>query len=173
MTLVEMERTTRGGAGSQPALRDWVRALEATAPIAGNPQRILSRVIEDLAQSRGDAKALISARGTLTYRTLSELSNRYARWALDQNIAKGDIVCLMMPNQPQYLAIWLGITSVGGIVSLINTQLRGPSLAHCIDIVSPKHVIVADELIEEFGSAELKCRPKIWSNGRADIPGRE
>ena len=30
-----------------------------------------------------------------------------------------------MPNRPEYMAIWLGITRVGGVVSLINTQLRG------------------------------------------------
>ena len=59
----------------------------------------------------------------------------------------------MMPNRPEYFAIWLGITSVGGVVSLLNTQFRGPSLAHCIDIVAPKHVIVAGELSEQFRSA--------------------
>ena len=74
----------------------------------------------------------------------------------------------MMPNRPEYMAIWLGITSVGGVVSLINTQLRGPSLAHCIDIVAPKHVIVAGELIAQFRSAPLSSRPKIWAHGRAE-----
>ena len=146
---------SRGSRGTDSALRDWVRALEATAPIAGNPRRILPDAIEELAQSRGDAEALISERGTLTYRALVERSRRYARWALDQDLAKGETVCLMMPNRPEYMAIWLGITSVGGVVSLINTQLRGPSLAHCIDIVAPTHVIVAAECIEQFRSARL------------------
>ena len=67
-----------------------------------------------------------------------------------QRLAKGEMVCLMMPNRPDYMAIWLGITSVGGVVALINTQLRGPSLAHCIDVVAPTHVIVAAELLEQF-----------------------
>ena len=47
MTLVEMDRPTRDGRGKDSALRDWVRALEATAPIAGQPQRILLDAIED------------------------------------------------------------------------------------------------------------------------------
>ena len=173
MALVDIERTPRASAGRDTALRDWVRALEATAPIAGKTQRTLPRVIEDLARSQGEAEALISARGTLTYRSLSERANRYARWALDQKLAKGETVCLMMPNRPEYMAIWLGITSVGGVVSLINTQLRGPSLAHCIDIVAPKHVIVGGELIAQFRSATLSSRPKIWVHGRAENSGRE
>src|ERR1700730_278661 len=138
MALVEIERPTRGGAGKDTALHDWVRALEATAPIAGKAQPTLPRVIEELARRQGGADALISARGTFTYRTLSERANRYARWAFDQELARGETVCLMMPNRPEYMAIWLGVASVGGVVSLINTQLRGPPLAHCIDIVAPK-----------------------------------
>ena len=52
-----------------------------------------------------------------------------------------------MPNRPEFMAIWLGITKVGGVVALLNTNLAGASLAHCIDIVAPKHLIVAAELI--------------------------
>jgi fatty-acyl-CoA synthase len=165
MALVEIEREAPVGRGKDTALADWVRALEATAPIDANPQRILPGVIGELAASQSEAGALISTRGTLTFRALAERANRYARWALDQNLAKGETVCLIMPNRPEYMAIWLGITSVGGVVSLINTQLRGPSLAHCIDIVTPKHAIVADELIAQFRSAALASRPKIWSHG--------
>ena len=92
MTLLETGQAKPQGGGKDGALRDWVRALEATAPIAGNPQRILPRVIAELAQSRGDAPALLSAHETLTYRALSERASRYARWALAQGLAKGEAV---------------------------------------------------------------------------------
>ena len=170
MTLLETE-PAKPRSGKDSALRDWVRALEATAPIAANPQRILPRVIEELAQSRGDAPALVSARESFSYRALTERANRYARWALAQGLDKGEAVGLIMPNRPEYLAIWLGISSVGGTVSLLNTFLRGAALAHCIDSVAPKHVIVAAELCEETcgGLMQLKSRPKIWSHGNDDF----
>ena len=170
MALLDLERPTRAGAGKDSALRDWLGALEATAPIGGRPERTLPRVIEEMAQHHGETDALISARGTLTYHALAERANRYARWALDQKVAQGETVCLLMPNRPEYFAIWLGITSVGGVVSLLNTQLRGPSLAHCIDIVKPKHVIVAAELATQFRSATLSTRPKIWWHGGRELP---
>ena len=134
------------------ALRDWVRALEATAPIAANPRRLLPGIVEELAQTRGDAPALLSVSENLTYGALTKRANAYARWALDQRVAVGETVCLMMPNRPEYMAIWLGLTSVGVVVSLINTQLRGLALSHCINIVAPKHVIVAAELCDELTS---------------------
>src|ERR1700722_7675323 len=153
MSLLEAERAKPRTGGNDSALRDWVRALEATAPIAGNPQRIFPRVIEELAETRGDAPALLSAHECLTYRALDERINRYARWALAQNLGKGETVCLVMPNRPEYLAIWLGITKVGAVVSLINTNLRGSALAHCLDIVKPRHVIAAAGLCGEIRAA--------------------
>jgi hypothetical protein len=52
MTLLETEPARPRHGGKDSALRDWMRALEATAPIAANPQRILPHVIEELAQTR-------------------------------------------------------------------------------------------------------------------------
>jgi fatty-acyl-CoA synthase len=145
----------------------WLRAIELTAPIARNRNRVFSTVIEELAARLGDAPALLSDRQSLTYRALAERSNRYARWALDQGLAKGDAVCLLMPNCPEYMAIWLGITSIGGVVSLLNTNLAGPSLAHCINVVSPKHLIVAGELVDQLATAQpgLSEPPTIWAHG--------
>jgi fatty-acyl-CoA synthase len=170
MTLMEAEQVAPRAAGKDGALHDWVRALTATAPIADNPQRILPGVIEEVAQAHGDAVALISARECLTYRAFAERINRYARWALGQNLAKGDVVGLMMPNRPEYMAVWLGISKVGGVVALINTNLRGDALAHCIDIVTPQHIIVAAELSDELRGAlaHLATRPTIWSHGGSD-----
>ena len=149
------------------AAQAWLRALEWTAPIAQNPERVLSTVVEELAARFGDAPALLSDRECLTYRTLGERANRYARWALDRGLAKGDVVCLSMTNRPEYFAIWLGIASVGGVVALLNTNLSGPSLAHCIDIVGPKHLIVAGEYVSSLTTAllSLTSSPTVWTHG--------
>jgi fatty-acyl-CoA synthase len=53
------------------------------------------------------------------------------------------------------------------VVALINTNLTDRSLAHCIDVVMPRHLIVAAELIESFASARLHLatRPAVWAHG--------
>ena len=145
--------TQRPGNGTQSAAKAWSRALEMTAPIGRDRGRVLPTVIEEVAARSGDAPALLSDREDLTYRQLTERANRYARWALDQGLTKGEVVCLLMTNRPEYFAIWLGITSVGVVVALLNTNLAGPSLAHCINIVSPKHVIMAAELTDPVETA--------------------
>ena len=154
-------------------LRGAMRALKMTTPIAKNPTRVFPIVVEELAEKYGDAPALISDRERLSYRALAEQSNRYARWALAQGLAKGDTVCLLMPNRPEYMAIWIGITRVGGVVALLNTNLVGPSLAYCIDIVQPKLIVIAAELAPVLASAQphLKSQARVWSHGQSgDFP---
>ena len=136
--------------------RIWLRALALTAPIAKNPAHILPVLVQELAERFGAAPALLSVHECWSFRQFAERANRYSRWALDQKIAPGDVVALLMPNRPEYLAIWLGITAVGGVVSLVNTNLVGASLAHCLNLVAPKHIIVAAELIKAFTRALIR-----------------
>jgi fatty-acyl-CoA synthase len=155
--------------GDVAYLRGALRTLRMTTHIAKNPTRIFPNVIDDLADKFGDAPALLSDRERFTYRTLAERSNRYSRWALAQGLNKGETVCLLMPNRPEYMAIWLGITRVGGTVALLNTNLNGASLAHCINIVAPKHIIVAADLAATFATTQvhLATNAKVWSHGDA------
>jgi fatty-acyl-CoA synthase len=145
----------------------WLRALELTAPISRQRDRIFATVVEEAAARLGDAPALLSDRESLTYRALAKRANRYARWALDNGLAKGDVVCLLMVNRPEYMAIWLGITSVGVVVSLLNTNLTGSSLAHCMRAVSPRIILAGVECIDQLQSALPYLEPSlaIWTHG--------
>jgi fatty-acyl-CoA synthase len=163
----DADTVTRLGAGTASATKAWLRALELTTPIAHNPARTFPVVVEELALRFGDAPALISDAETLSFRALWQRSNRYARWAWVHGMRKDDAVCLLMPNRPEYMAVWTGIGRAGGIVALLNAELVGPSLAHCIDTVSPRHVIVAREFMDAFRSAapHLSTKPVVWSHG--------
>ncbi len=163
-----MEFPRKPSSNNGSALKVWLRALEMTAPIASKPRYILPDAIEDLSARFGDLPALLSETECLTFRALARRMNQYARWALASGVEKGDRVALLMPNRPEYLAIWLGITCAGGIAALLNTNLHGRSLAHSIEIVASSHVIVAADLIESFASAEpyLEHRPALWVHGK-------
>ncbi|MDQ2841504.1 MAG: long-chain-acyl-CoA synthetase [Acidobacteriota bacterium] len=167
LTPCDTARTPVCG-GPSPA-RSWLRALELTAPIARNPARLFSSVIEEWAETSGEAPALLSGRECMTYRALAERANQCTRWALQHGLGKGDTVCLLMPNRPEYMAIWLGITRTGCAVALVNTNLAGPSLAHSVNIVAPKHIIVAAELTDQLTSAlpEFAHVARIWVHGNS------
>jgi fatty-acyl-CoA synthase len=145
------------------ASKAWLRALEMTAKIEDAPSRTFPAVVEALGARFGDAPALIGPRRSYSHAQLAARANRVARWALAENIAKGDVVCILMPNCPDYLALWLGITRIGGIAALLNTNLKGEALAHCIKVAAPSHIVMAPELAE--GLSEQAAQ--LWWQGDA------
>ena len=139
----------------------WARALAYTAPIARNPDVTLPTLINELAEKFSDRPALIGEDMTLSYRGLAARANQFARWALSQGLGRGDVVCLVMQNCPDYLAAWLGITRVGAIAALINTNLVGESLAHAVHVATPRCIAVGGDLAatvaEAISIADLRC----------------
>ncbi len=134
--------------------RGLLRTLRRTTPVAKNRTRTLRDLAEDLAERYGDRVALTSSLETLTYKDWNGRANRYARWAIEQGIGKGDVVALLMPNRPEYLAVWLGIAKVGGVTALINTNLTGASLAHSLTIVGARVAIVDASMLDRYETAK-------------------
>jgi fatty-acyl-CoA synthase len=134
----------------------------------------ISDIVEDYARTKPFNVAVLCGSQVLTYRDLGEGANRYARWALEQGIKRGDAVALLMDGRPEYLMAWLGIVKLGGVVALLNTNLRSKALAHCIDAVKVRHVIAGSELGESYASAlpHLQTRPILWATG-TPIAGAE
>lgn len=53
-----------------------------------------------------------------------------------------------MENRPQFPCIWLGLSKIGCITALINTNLRSQALVHSINISNAKILIYGDELAD-------------------------
>ena len=154
--------------GAKP-LDAWLRALSGTARLADNPSRTLPTLLDGLAEQYGPKPALLAPRDSLTYHGLAMLAHQYSRWALEQGIRPADTVCLLMPNCAEYVAIWLGISHVGGVVALINTNLRGQALLHSISVAAPKHLIVGSTSVP----AVLDVMPQLPKTIHVSFAGPE
>lgn len=110
--------------------------------------------------------------GEISYAGLEAYANQVAHWALDQGMKPGDTVALFMSNRWEYIAIWFGLSKVGVVTSLLNNQLQGKSLAHCLTIGETSHAIVEAPLGEAYRSAQ-ECgdiSAQVWSVD-GDFPG--
>ena len=123
--------------------KDWVRAIGFTQHlIAHKENAALARLVHDRVRTLGgEEPALIGTNESLSYAQLSAQANRYARWALQKGFAFGDVVALDLMNRPEYVAIWLGLTQVGCVVALLNTNLGRPAKEHCLSTACAKYVI--------------------------------
>src|ERR1700751_490212 len=155
-------------------LKAWMRALERTAPIERNRFLTLPVLIGQRAERYGDAPALRSTDAVLSYRGLAAACHRYARWGLARGLGRGDTVCLVMANCPDYMAIWLGLSGIGATVALINTNLRGELLAHSLNLVAPRYVIAGASLGDAVRSVRALLAPGVecWVHGPGggDLP---
>jgi fatty-acyl-CoA synthase len=155
-------------------LKAWVRALERTAAIERDPACTLPVLIQRLGQRFATAPALVGPQASLSYRDLAAACNRYAHWGVSHGLVAGDRVGLLMANCPDYLAIWLGLSGIGVTVALINTNLQGESLAHSLNLVTPRYVIAGAAHAAALGAlrAQLGAGTQCWvlGEGAHDMP---
>ncbi len=150
---------------------DWVRALETRRRLQSSPGNTLAAVVAQIADFSGDSPALIGTDETLSYAALARRIAQYAGWAA-QEMPAGTVVALLMQNQPDYIAIWLGLTQAGCVVALLNTNLATNALGHCITTAAATHVIVAASLAERAGETAAQLGPNLrwWSHGGGPWP---
>ena len=124
-------------------LQAWTRALAYTKEAA---DQTLPGLIDQLASRYAENSALLTADETIAYDTMRLRINQYVNWAISQRFRKGDVISLLMPNRIDYPLIWLALTRIGCAVALLNTNLRGDALLHCIKAADSDVVIISDDL---------------------------
>lgn len=80
-----------------------------------------------------------------TYEQVEELSNKIARYFKQEGFQKGDTVALLLENRPEYIAFWLGLSKIGAVTALINSNLVNQPLLHSITIANSKAVIYGSD----------------------------
>jgi fatty-acyl-CoA synthase len=150
----EMSISTQPGEADGKFARDaWLRALAKTAAI-GEHGITLPALIDRLAAQFNAAPALISAEASMSHGQLGFRCNQYSRWGIGRDLKSGDVVSLFMSNCAEYPAIWLGLTRIGVVVALVNSQLAGDVLAHSIKIADPKYMIVGADLASRVAAIQ-------------------
>jgi fatty-acyl-CoA synthase len=155
--------------------REWrfVRGLDRTLKrvksIAPDSPNLICDDLQAAVAHWRDRKAITFEKRTLTYGELDAIANRHAHWAKSINLRRGQTVALFMPNRLEYFAIWYGLSKIGVITALINNQLSGAALAHCLKISGAAHIIVDDETSPVFEAAKplLDHTFQRWVLGQA------
>jgi fatty-acyl-CoA synthase len=129
-----------------------------------------SDFLEGHFRNRSSRPALIGESGSMTWGELDAFANRIANWALSEGLSRGDVVALLMENRPEFIGIWLGLSRIGVVSALLNTNLTGDRLAHCMKEAGAGHWIVGIELAETAASAvtQLAAAPRILVSGSRD-----
>ncbi len=150
-------------------LKGLSRTLKRVKSIAPDSANLICDDLEAAVDKWRDRQAITFEGKTVTYAELDAIANRYAHWAKGQGLTRGQTVALFMPNRLEYMAIWYGLTKVGVSTALINNQLTGAALAHCLNISQALHCIVDSETSPCFEDVkgQLQRHMQQWVLGPA------
>ena len=139
--------------------REWrylsglVRTLARVNSISATSPRLATDDLEAAVDRWRQRPALTFEGASLTYGQMDALANRFAHWAEQAGLHRGETVALLMPNRLEYVPIWYGLSKVGVATALINNQLTGQALAHCLNISGAAHCLVDEETSPAFEAA--------------------
>ena len=109
-------------------------------------KRTVSDMFQETVSKHPQKAAIIFEKRMWSFKEVDEYSNRIANFFKAQGYQKGDVVALFLENCPEFICIWLGLSKLGVVTALINTNLRVDSLFHCISVASVRAVIFGTDL---------------------------
>jgi acyl-CoA synthetase (AMP-forming)/AMP-acid ligase II len=128
----------------------WVRTAGSTATVGA-----LFRARADVC---GSATAIEYRDRRISYGELLHRVDGVGAMLNSQGLARGDRVALLSRNRPEYLEVELAAANLGVITACLNWRLSPHELSYCIDLVSPKLLIVEPDLATNVGPAAESLR---------------
>ena len=135
-----------------------LRAVKSVDPDSGN---LICDDLEALTDKYANNIAFIEDDRTFTFAEFETYANRVANWALAEGCKPGDTVAIFVRNRLEYVALWFGLTKIGVVPALLNFQLAGTALAHCLNISDVKLLILDHEMTDSWVSAQPEIKGKI------------
>lgn len=79
----------------------------------------------------------------LTYKDVDRRSNQFANAFRTEGFLKqGDIVAVLMCNEPDFMCAWLGLCKLGCEVAFLNSNIKAKALLHCFQTCGAKTLVV-------------------------------
>jgi fatty-acyl-CoA synthase len=130
-----------------------------TGELAGTPSIIAGSVatVGELfrsgAQIRATSTAIEYQGRQITYGRLLDRVQRATAMLAGHGLRRGDRVALLSHNRPEYFEIELAAANLGVMTACLNWRLSQRELAYCIELVSPKLLIIEPEFTSDLERA--------------------
>lgn len=109
------------------------------------------KILEDKCRVNAGRVALKTPHEHITYDQLDDRVNRVGNALQDLGVGKGDKVCLMLPNIPEFLYTWWGNAKLGGVTVPLNTALKGEGLSYLINHSDAEILVLSQRYMPALG----------------------
>ncbi|XP_072401319.1 long-chain fatty acid transport protein 4-like isoform X2 [Diabrotica undecimpunctata] len=142
------------------ALIRYVFLLIQVKSLQRNNQTI-SQIFQKHVKKHPNKTCIIFEDQEWTFAQVDEYSNKIANIFKSHGYKKGDKVALFLENKPEFICIWLGLSKIGVITPLINTNLRLTTLVHSITIAKSQAIIFGTELSDAISEILDKIEAEV------------
>lgn len=89
------------------------------------------------------------------------------------SLRKGDVVALLMNNEPDFVHVWFGLAKLGCVVAFLNSNVRSNCLLHCVRTCQPRALVVGADLLGTLEEilASLPADVSVWGLEDSVPPG--
>ena len=126
-----------------PTLLKLKKAME---PQPDDSRGCLAAWVENNAATLPQNSAVVFEGNEVNWQAFNAQANRYANFLKSQGISRGDTVSVIMENRIEFLATIVALNKLGAVGGLINYNLTGRPLTHCISVTESKMCIFGSEV---------------------------
>ncbi|MCO5230987.1 MAG: long-chain-acyl-CoA synthetase [Chitinophagales bacterium] len=113
-------------------------------------EQSIGKVLEDNAIRFKHRPAIYFEDKVWSHLQFNEISNQYAHLFHHFGVKKGQVVAVFLENRPEVLFIVAGLSKIGAIASLINSNQKSQVLKHSINQKNDGFYIIGNELKDTF-----------------------
>ncbi|KOX75216.1 Long-chain fatty acid transport protein 4, partial [Melipona quadrifasciata] len=96
-----------------------------------------------------------------TFQQVEDYSNKVATVFKSSGYRKGDVIGILLENRVEFVALWLGLSKLGIIVPLLNTNLRKTALQHSISVSKCQALIYGADFTDPISDIIDSTDPKF------------
>jgi fatty-acyl-CoA synthase len=128
--------------------------LTRTPTLVAGSVATVGELFRACAQIRSASTAIEYQGRQISYGELLDRVQRATAMLASHGVRRGDRVALLSHNRPEYFEIELAAANLGVMTACLNWRLSPRELAYCIELVSPKLVIVEAEFAGNLPAVE-------------------
>ncbi|MGD8415733.1 MAG: long-chain-acyl-CoA synthetase [Pseudomonadales bacterium] len=106
------------------------------------------------AEAYPERTAIIFEGQRLTWSEFNALANRIANTLAARGLKRGDTASVMMENRIEFLATVVALNKMGVTGALLNTNLHGRQLHHCITVTNSSMCIFGEEVSDAINGVK-------------------
>src|SRR5947199_10778206 len=109
-------------------------------------------------EGKGDRPAVLTDAGTLTYRQVQALANRFGHVLTEAGVGPEQRVMIALPDGPAFVGALFGTLKIGAVVVMVNPELKPEAIEYFYGYTRARVIVAHRDSVDAFRAAARGAR---------------